>query len=141
MRQLISIDEIRRLGLTKEMMPPQKGYQLDAMYTFDLNETHRNIKRDELLEDGYTEEQIVWEVVEGNTLLWLPIDPDRKYRNIRLSFRNDSSSSCALPWETDTTLYDVSYWNESEEDISYLIGQLEEACTEVVKKWNGEKEE
>jgi len=138
MRQLISIDEIQRLGLTKEMIPPQKGYQLDAMYAFDLSETQRNGKRDELLEDGYTEEQIVWEVVEGNTLLWLPIDPDRKYRNIRLTFTNDSYSSCALPWETDTTLYDIAYWNESEEDISYLIGQLEEACAEIVKKWNGE---
>ena len=140
MRQLISIDEIQRLGLTKEMIPPKKGYQLDLMYAFDLSESQRNIKRDELLEDGYTEEQIVWEVVEGNTFLWLPTDPDRKYRNIRLSFKNDSYSSCALPWETDTTLYDVAYWNESEEDISYLIGQLEEACAEVVKKWNGEKE-
>lgn len=141
MRQLISMDEIQRLGLTKEMIPPKKGYQLDLMYTFDLSESQRNIKRDELLDDGYTEEQIVWEVVEGNTLLWLPIDPDRKYRNIRLSFKNDSYSSKSLPWETDTTLYDISYWNESEEDISYLIGQLEEACAEVVKKWNGEKEE
>jgi hypothetical protein len=135
------MDEIQRLGLTKEMIPPKKGYQLDLMYTFDLSESQRNIKRDELLDDGYTEEQIVWEVVEGNTLLWLPIDPDRKYRNIRLSFKNDSYSSKSLPWETDTTLYDISYWNESEEDISYLIGQLEEACAEVVKKWNGEKEE
>ena len=141
MRQLISMDEIQRLGLTKEMIPPKKGYQLDLMYAFDLSESQRNIKRDELLDDGYTEEQIVWEVVEGNTLLWLPIDPDRKYRNIRLSFKNDSYSSKSLPWETDTTLYDISYWNESEEDISYLIGQLEEACAEVVKKWNGEKEE
>ena len=141
MRQLISMDEIQRLGLTKEMIPPKKGYQLDLMYAFDLSESQRNIKRDELLDDGYTEEQIVWEVVEGNTLLWLPIDPDRKYRNISLSFKNDSYSSKSLPWETDTTLYDISYWNESEEDISYLIGQLEEACAEVVKKWNGEKEE
>lgn len=140
MRQLISIDEIQRRGLTKEMIPPQKGYKLNAMYTFDLNETQRNIKRDELLEDGYTEEQIVWEVVEGNTLLWLPIDPDRKYTNIRLCFKNHQYSSKSLPWERDSTLYDVAYFSDDEEDIRYLIDQLEEACGEIVAKWNGEKE-
>ena len=140
MRQLISIDEIQKRGLTKEMTPPQKGYQLESMYIFEMSESQRNIKRDELLEDGYTEEQIVWEVVEGNTLLWLPIDPDRRYRNIRLSFKNDSYSSKSLLWEKDTTLYDVAYFSEDEDDISYLIGQLEDACAEVVKKWNGEQE-
>ena len=140
MRQLISIDEIQKRGLLKEMQPPQKGYQLESMYIFEMSESQRNIKRDELLEDGYTEEQIVWEVVEGNTLLWLPIDPDRRYRNIRLSFKNDSYSSKSLLWEKDTTLYDVAYFSEDEDDISYLIGQLEDACAEVVKKWNGEQE-
>ena len=140
MRQLISIDEIQRRGLTKEMTPPQKGYQLRNMYTFTLDERQRKVRRDELLEDGYTEEQVVWEEVEGNTLLWLPDDPDRKYRNIRLSFKNDSYSSSSLPWETDTTLYDVSYWCGEETDIAYLIEQLEQACADVVKKWNGEDE-
>ena len=140
MRQLISIDEIQRLGLTKEMIPPQKGHQLENMYTFEISKEVQQYNTKKLIEDGYTEEQIVWEVVEGNTLLWLPIDPDRKYRNIRLSFKNDSYSSKSLLWETDTTLFDVAYFSEDEEDLRYLIDQLEEACAEVVAKWNCEQE-
>ena len=141
MRQLISMEEIQRLGLTKEMIPPQKGHQLENMYTFEISKEVQQYNTKKLIEDGYTEEQIVWEVVEGNTLLWLPIDPDRKYRNIRLSFKNDSCSSDSLSWERDSTLYDVAYFSEDEEDLTYLIDQLERACAEVVAKWNGEKEE